>query len=56
VVSQQITPERIPTMTDTGTAQAESVLAAIGISRARHEVLIAAPGKKCRRRSTVLNS
>ena len=42
-------------MTDTTIAQAEPVLVAIDISKARHEVLIAVPGKKRRRRLTVLN-
>ena len=42
-------------MTDTIIAQAEPVLVAIDISKARHEVLIAIPDKKRRRRLTVLN-
>ncbi len=42
-------------MTDTNIAQSEPVLVAIDISKARHEVLIAIPGKKRRRRLTVLN-
>jgi transposase len=42
-------------MTDTIIAQSEPVLVAIDISKARHEVLIAVPGKKRRRRLTVLN-
>jgi len=42
-------------MTDMSIAQAEPVLVAIDISKARHEVLIAVPGKKRRRRLTVLN-
>jgi transposase len=42
-------------MTDTIIAQAEPVLVAIDISKARHEVLVAVPGKKRRRRLTVLN-
>ena len=42
-------------MTDTNIAQSEPVLVAIDISEARHEVLIAVPGKKRRRRLTVLN-
>jgi hypothetical protein len=42
-------------MTDTSIAQTEPVLVAIDISKAQHEVLIAAPGKKRRRRLTVLN-
>ena len=35
--------------------QNTSVLVAIDIAKARHEVLIAVPGKKRRRRLTVLN-
>jgi transposase len=42
-------------MTDTTIAQSEPVLVAIDISKARHEVLIAVPGKARRRRLTVLN-
>jgi len=42
-------------MTDKNIAQSEPVLVAIDISKARHEVLIAVPGKKRRRRLTVLN-
>ena len=42
-------------MTDTSITQTEPVLVAIDISKARHEVLIAVPGKKRRRRLTVLN-
>jgi transposase len=42
-------------MTDTVIAQTAPVLVAIDISKARHEVLIAVPGKKRRRRLTVLN-
>lgn len=42
-------------MTDSIIPQTESVLAAIDISKARHEVLIAVPGMKRRRRMTVLN-
>ena len=42
-------------MTDTSIAQTEPVLVAIDISKARHEVLIAVPGKTRRRRLTVLN-
>jgi hypothetical protein len=42
-------------MTDTTIAKSEPVLVAIDISKARHEVLIAVPGKKRRRRLTVLN-
>ena len=41
-------------MTDKIIAQAEPVLVAIDISKARHEVLIAVPGKNRRRRLTVL--
>lgn len=42
-------------MTDTSIAQTKPVLVAIDISKTRHEVLIAIPGKKRRRRLTVLN-
>jgi len=42
-------------MTNTSIAQTEPVLVAIDISKARHEVLIAVPGKKRRRGLTVLN-
>lgn len=42
-------------MTDTNVAQTKPVLVAIDISKARHEVLIAIPGKKRRRRLIVLN-
>ena len=42
-------------MTDTTIAPAEPVLVAIDIAEARHEVLFAVPGKKRRRRLTVLN-
>ena len=42
-------------MTETNIAQTEPVLVAIDISKARHEVLIAVPDKKRRRRLTVLN-
>jgi transposase len=42
-------------MTDIIIAQSEPVLVAIDISKDRHEVLIAVPGKKRRRRLTVLN-
>ena len=42
-------------MTDTSFAQSEPVLVAIDIAKARHEVLIAVPGRKRRRRLTVLN-
>ncbi len=34
-------------MTDANIAQTGSVLVAIKISKARHEILIAVPGKKC---------
>ena len=36
-------------------AQTTPVLVAIDIAKARHEVLIAVPGKKRRRRLTILN-
>lgn len=42
-------------MTDTTVAQDEPILVAIDIAKARHEVLIAVPGKKRRRRLTVPN-
>ncbi|MGR3609902.1 MAG: IS110 family transposase, partial [Sulfitobacter sp.] len=42
-------------MTDTIIAQTEPVLVAIDISKARHEVLISVPGRRRRRRLTVLN-
>jgi len=42
-------------MTVNTIAQAEPVLVAIDIAKARHEVLISVPGKKRRRRLTVLN-
>ena len=42
-------------MTDIIFAQTVPVLVAIDIAKARHEVLIAVPGKKRRRRLTVLN-
>ena len=42
-------------MTDTTIAQVEPVLVAIDIAKARHEVLIAVPGRRRRRRLTVLN-
>lgn len=42
-------------MTDSIMTQTEPVLAAIDISKARHEVLIAVPGMKRRRRLTVMN-
>jgi len=42
-------------MTDTTIAQSEPVLVAIDIAKARHEVLIAVPGRKRRRRLTILN-
>ncbi|SNT23375.1 hypothetical protein SAMN04488078_107515 [Antarctobacter heliothermus] len=41
-------------MTNNSVAQTKVVLVAIDISKARHEVLIAVPGKKRRRRLTVL--
>ena len=40
-------------MTDTTIAQSEPVMVAVDIAKARHEVLIAVPGKK--RRLTVLH-
>ena len=43
-------------MTEITIAQNAPVLVAIDIAKARHEVLIAVPGKKRRRRLTVLNS
>ncbi|WP_289034211.1 IS110 family transposase [uncultured Roseibium sp.] len=42
-------------MTNISIPQTEPVLVAIDISKARHEVLISVPGKKRRRRVTVLN-
>jgi transposase len=42
-------------MTEIVIAQDAPVLVAIDIAKARHEVLIAIPGKKRRRRLTVLN-
>ncbi len=42
-------------MTKNTIAQAEPVLVAIDIAKARHEVLISVPGRKRRRRLTVLN-
>jgi transposase len=42
-------------MTDITIAQGEPILVAVDIAKARHEVLIAVPGKKRRRRLTVLN-
>lgn len=42
-------------MTETSIAQNAIILVAIDIAKARHEVLIAIPGKKRRRRLTVLN-
>ncbi len=42
-------------MTNASIAQAEPVLVAIDIAKARHEVLISVPGRKRRRRLTVLN-
>ena len=43
-------------MTEIVIAQDAPVLVAIDIAKARHEVLIAIPGKKRRRRLTVLNA
>ena len=51
----QTTPQRRPTMTMIAITQNTPVLVAIDIAKARHEVLIAVPGKKRRRRLTVLN-
>ena len=42
-------------MTSNSLAQTNPVLVAIDISKARHEVLSAVPGKKRRRRITILN-
>ena len=42
-------------MTETSTALNAPILVAIDIAKARHEVLIAIPGKKRRRRVTNLN-
>ena len=42
-------------MTETSIAQNAPVLVAIDIAKTRHEVLIAIPDKKRRRRLTVLN-
>lgn len=42
-------------MTETNVAQNAPILVTIDIAKARHEVLIAIPGKKRRRRLTVLN-
>lgn len=42
-------------MTEPSITPNEPILVAIDISKARHEVLIAVPGKKRRRRLTVLN-
>ncbi len=42
-------------MSKASIAQNPPILAAIDIAKARHEVLIAIPGKKRRRRLTVLN-
>ena len=42
-------------MTETSIAQTAPILVAIDIAKARHEVLITIPGKKRRRRLTVLN-
>lgn len=43
-------------MTDIQSTANDAVLAAIDISKYRHEVLIAVPGKKRRRRMTLLNT
>lgn len=43
-------------MTETNVPSSEPVLAAIDVSKHRHEVLIEAPGRKRRRRVTVLNT
>jgi hypothetical protein len=51
----QTAPQRRPTLTDITITQNAPVLVAIDISKARHEVLIAIPDKKRRRRLTVLN-
>jgi len=42
-------------MTETNIAQNTPILVAIDIAKARHEVLIAIPGKKRRRKLTILN-
>jgi transposase len=42
-------------MTETSITQNAPILVAIDIAEARHEVLIAIPGKKRRRRLTILN-
>lgn len=42
-------------MTDASIAHAEPVLIAIDIAKSRHEVLLSVPGRKRRRRLTVLN-
>ena len=42
-------------MTETSIAQNAPILVAIDIAKTRHEVLIAIPDKKRRRRLTVLN-
>jgi transposase len=42
-------------MTETNITQIKPVLVAIDIAKSRHEVLVAIPGKKRRRRLTVLN-
>ena len=47
--------QRRLTRTDKIIAQTELALVAIDISKARHEVLIAAPRKKRRRRISILN-
>jgi hypothetical protein len=42
-------------MTETNITQITPVLVAIDIAKSRHEILVAIPGKKPRRRLTVLN-
>ena len=42
-------------MTETNIAQTEAVLVAVDIAKARHDVLIAVPGRTRRRSLTVLN-
>ena len=51
----QTTPQRRPTITVITIAQTTPVLVAVDIAKARHEVLISVPGKKRRRRLTILN-
>ena len=55
MVLRQTTLKRRPTITDHSIARVEPVLVAIDISKTRHHVLILIPGKKRRRRLTVLN-